>query len=173
MDMKASPLAILADATLLKTDALVGGEWHAGSARFDVTDPATGRKLVDVADLSLGDAQAAIDAASAAWPAWRDTSAKERAAILLRWNRLLLDNADDLARIMTAEQGKPLAEAKSEVLYGASFIEWFAEEGRRVYGETIPSNDPDKRFIVIRQPMGKFHGVIAAQTPIEIGRAHV
>ena len=161
MDMKASPLAVLADATLLKTDALIGGEWRAGGARFDVLDPATGRKLVDVADLGPADAQAAIDAASAAWPAWRARTAKERAGILTEWHRLLLAHADDLARIMTAEQGKPLAEARGEVTYGASFIEWFAEEGKRVYGETIPTNDPNKRFLVIKQAAG----VCAAITP--------
>ena len=161
MDTKASPLAALADPSLLKTDALINGEWRAGGARFDVTDPATSRKLVDVADLGPDDAQAAIDAASAAWPAWRAKTAKERAAILMRWHALMLENADDLARIMTAEQGKPLAEAKGEVAYGASFIEWFAEEGKRVYGETIPASDASKRFLVIKQAMG----VCAAITP--------
>jgi len=161
MDTKASPLAALADPSLLKTDALINGEWRAGGARFDVTDPATSRKLVDVADLGPADARAAIDAASAAWPAWRARTAKERAAVLMRWHALMLENADDLARIMTAEQGKPLAEAKGEVAYGASFIEWFAEEGKRVYGETIPASDASKRFLVIRQAMG----VCAAITP--------
>ena len=161
MDMKTSPLATLADPTLLRTDALIGGEWQAGGARFDVNDPATGMKLADVADLGPAETQAAIDAASAAWPAWRAMTAKERAAILMRWNSLILANADDLARIMTAEQGKPLAEAKGEVAYGASFIEWFAEEGKRVYGETIPTTDPNKRYLVIKQAMG----VCAAITP--------
>ena len=161
MDMKTSPLATLADPTLLRTDALIGGEWQAGGARFDVNDPATGMKLADVADLGPVETQAAIDAASAAWPAWRAMTAKERAAILMRWNSLILANADDLARIMTAEQGKPLAEAKGEVAYGASFIEWFAEEGKRVYGETIPTTDPNKRYLVIKQAMG----VCAAITP--------
>lgn len=161
MDTKTSPLAALQDPTLLKTDALVGGEWLAGSARFDVHDPATGQKLADVANLGAADTQAALDAAHAAWPAWRSKTAKERAALMMKWFHLLMQHADDLARIMTAEQGKPLAEAKGEVTYGASFIEWFAEEARRIYGETIPSTDNGKRYLVIRQPVG----VCAAITP--------
>jgi len=161
MDMKSSPLAALADPTLLKTDALVGGAWVKGGSRFDVTDPATGAKLADVANLGRADTEAAIAAADAAWPAWRAKTAKERAAILMQWFRLLHQHADDLARIMTAEQGKPLAEAKGEVSYGASFIEWFAEEAKRVYGETIPTTDANKRYLVVKQPIG----VCAAITP--------
>ena len=156
-----SPLALLKDPSLLKTDALINGEWVAGSSRFDVTDPATGLKLADVARLGASETEAAIAAANAAWPAWRAKTAKERAAILLRWNTLLIQNAEDLGRIMTAEQGKPLPEAKGEVVYGASFIEWFAEEAKRVYGETIPSTDANKRFLVLKQPIG----VCAAITP--------
>ena len=161
MDMKTSPLAALADPSLLKTDALINGEWVAGSTRFDVDDPATGAKLVNVANVGAAEAEAAIAAANAAWPAWRLKTAKERGAILLKWHQLIMANADDLARIMTAEQGKPLAEAKGEVGYGASFIDWFAEEGRRVYGETIPTTDANKRYVVIKQPIG----VCAAITP--------
>jgi len=161
MDTKTSPLAMLNDPTLLKTDALIGGEWVRGKSRFDVIDPATNLKLVDVADLGVDDTQAAIDAASRALAGWRGKTAKERGAILMAWFRLMHEHADDLARIMTAEQGKPLAEARGEVLYGASFIEWFAEEGKRVYGETIPSTDNNKRFVVIKQAMG----VCAAITP--------
>ena len=161
MDMKTSPLATLNDPTLLKTDALINGEWVAGSARFDVIDPATGMKLVDVADLGVADTQAAIDAANRALPAWRGKTAKERSAILMKWFHLINQHADDLACIMTAEQGKPLAEAKGEVAYGASFIEWFAEEGKRVYGETVPTTDNNKRYLVIKQAMG----VCAAITP--------
>ena len=161
MDMKTSPLATLNDPTLLKTDALINGEWVAGSARFDVIDPATGMKLVDVADLGVADTQAAIDAANRALPAWRGKTAKERSAILMKWFHLMNQHADDLARIMTAEQGKPLSEAKGEVAYGASFIEWFAEEGKRVYGETVPTTDNNKRYLVIKQAMG----VCAAITP--------
>jgi succinate-semialdehyde dehydrogenase/glutarate-semialdehyde dehydrogenase len=161
MDMKTSPLAALNDPTLLKTHGLINGEWVAGSSRFDVTDPATGLTLVDVADLGVTETQAAIDAANRALPAWRGKTAKERSAILMKWFQLIVQHADDLARIMTAEQGKPLAEAKGEVLYGASFIEWFAEEGKRVYGETIPTTDNNKRYLVIKQAMG----VCAAITP--------
>ncbi len=163
MDMKTSPLATLADAGLLRTDALINGEWSAGQAgaRFAVHDPATGLELAQVANLGAVDAAAAISAAEKAWPAWRAKTAKERGAILMKWFALLHQHADDLARIMTAEQGKPLAEARGEVTYGASFLEWFAEEARRTYGETIPSTDNNKRFIVIRQPIG----VCAAITP--------
>jgi succinate-semialdehyde dehydrogenase/glutarate-semialdehyde dehydrogenase len=161
MDQRISPLSNLLDPSLLKTDALIDGKWVRGARRFDVTDPATGAKLVDVADLGVDETRAALAAAQAAWPAWRAKTAKERAAILTKWFQLLVQHTDDLARIMTAEQGKPLAESKGEVTYGASFIEWFAEEGRRVYGEAIPTTDPTKRYLVIKQPMG----VCAAITP--------
>ena len=165
MDIKTSPLSTLSDPSLLKTGALIGGEWVAsgagGNPRFDIIDPATGLKLVDVANLGPVDCHNAIVAAAKAWPAWRAKTAKERATIMMRWFALLNQHADDLARIMTAEQGKPLAEARGEVVYGASFIEWFAEQARRVYGETIPSTDNNKRYIVIKQPIG----VCAAITP--------
>jgi len=137
MDTKTSPLTLLADPSLLKTDALINGNWTAGQAsnpRFAVTDPATGQELAQVANLGPIDAAAALSAAEKAWPAWRAKTAKERAAVMMKWFALLHAHADDLARIMTAEQGKPLAEARGEVGYGASFIEWFAEEARRVYG---------------------------------------
>jgi succinate-semialdehyde dehydrogenase/glutarate-semialdehyde dehydrogenase len=150
MDMKTSPLASLQDATLLRTNALIDGHWIGGNSRFAVNDPATGLKLVDVANLGAEETERAIFAANAAWPAWRSKTAKERHAILMKWFALLNQHADDLARIMTAEQGKPLAEARGEVIYGASFIEWFAEEGKRVYGETIPTTDPSKRTVVIK-----------------------
>jgi len=161
MDMKTSPLAQLNDASLLKTDALIGGDWVKGSSRFEVFDPATGQRLVDVANLGAADAEAAVAAANKAWPAWRAKTAKERAAVLMKWFQLLHQHADDLARIMTAEQGKPLPEARGEVVYGASFLEWFAEEARRIYGETIPTTDNNKRYLVIKQPIG----VCAAITP--------
>lgn len=161
MDTKTTPLAALQDPSLLKTDALIDGEWVAGESRFEVNDPATGLKLVEVARLGRAETERAVAAAARAWGPWRAKTAKERAAILMRWFQLLHANADDLARIMTAEQGKPLAEAKGEVTYGASFIEWFAEEARRVYGETIPTTDNNKRYLVVRQPIG----VCAAITP--------
>lgn len=160
--MKTHPLDALADPGLLKRHAFVAGTWIDGADEgFAVNDPATGTRLAVVANLGPADAEAAIEAANAAWPAWRAMTARERAAILLRWHRLLLLHADDLARILTAEQGKPLAEARGEVLYGASFIEWFAEESRRIYGETIPTTDAGKRYLAIKQPVG----VCAAITP--------
>ena len=133
MDIKTSPLARLADPGLLKTDALLGGAWVSGQAshaRFAVNDPATGLELAQVANLSAVDCAAALAAAEKAWPLWRAKTAKERGAVLMRWFALLNQHADDLARIMTAEQGKPLAEARGEVGYGASFLEWFAEEAK-------------------------------------------
>ena len=161
MDMKTSPLALLKDPTLLKTDGLINGQWVPGSSRFDVLDPATGLKLADVANLGPADAQVAIAAANAAWPAWRGKTAKERSIVLRKWFDLLMANQDDLGRLMTAEQGKPFAEAKGEVAYGASFVEWFAEEAKRVNGETLPPFDPTRRLMVLRQPIG----VCAAITP--------
>ena len=161
MSAPVSPLSLLKDPSLLKTDALINGQWVAGSSRFAVTDPATGAHLADVANLGAADAEAAIAAANAAWPAWRSKTAKERSIILRKWFDLLMANQDDLGRIMTAEQGKPLAEAKGEVAYGASFVEWFAEEAKRVNGETLPQFDNNRRLLVLRQPIG----VCAAITP--------
>jgi succinate-semialdehyde dehydrogenase/glutarate-semialdehyde dehydrogenase len=161
MDMKTSPLALLNDPTLLKTDALINGEWIKGGNRFDVLDPATGLKLADVANLGPAEAEAAIAAANAAWPAWKNKTAKERSIILRKWYDLLMAHQDDLGRIMTAEQGKPLPEAKGEVAYGASFVEWFAEEAKRVNGETLPQFDNSRRLMVLKQPIG----VCAAITP--------
>lgn len=161
MEHRKNPLLALQTPELLHTEALLDGAWIAGAARFDVLDPATGEKLADVPLLGASEADAAIAAAARALPAWRARTAKDRAGILRRWFDLLQAHADDLARIMTAEQGKPLAEARAEVTFGASFIEWFAEEARRVYGETIPTTDPNKRYLVVRQPIG----VCAAITP--------
>ena len=156
-----TPLSQLKDPTLLKTDALINGQWVAGASRFAVTDPATGAHLADVANLGPAEADAAIAAANAAWPAWRNKTAKERSIILRKWYDLLMANQDDLGRIMTAEQGKPLPEAKGEVAYGASFVEWFAEEAKRINGETLPQFDNNRRLMVLRQPIG----VCAAITP--------
>jgi len=161
MDMKTAPLSLLNDPSLLKTDALINGQWIEGSARFDVNDPSTGQKLADVANLGPQDAEAAIAAANAAWPAWRKKTGKERHAILMKWFDLLIANADDLGRILTAEQGKPFAEAKGEIVYGASFVEWFAEEAKRVNGETLPQFDNNRRLMVIKESIG----VCAAITP--------
>ena len=161
MDMKTAPLSLLNDPSLLKTDALINGQWVSSTARFDVNDPSNGHKLADVANLGPQDAEAAIAAANAAWPAWRKKTGKERHAILLKWFQLLMANADDLGRILTAEQGKPFAEAKGEIVYGASFVDWFAEEAKRVNGETLPQFDNNRRLMVIKEPIG----VCAAITP--------
>ena len=160
----ASPLSALQDPTLLKTQALIDGQWVDAadrSQRFDVTDPATGAHLASVPNLGAAETETAIAAANRAWGPWAKLPAKARSAILMKWFHLLHQHAEDLARIMTAEQGKPLAEAKGEVIYGASFLEWFAEEGRRIYGETVPTTDPSKRYLVLKQPVG----VCAAITP--------
>ena len=161
MDMKTSPLSLLKDPSLFKTDALINGQWVKGASRFDVLDPSNGIKLADVANLGPADAEAAIAAANAAWPAWKAKTAKERSIILRKWFDLLMANQEDLGRIMTAEQGKPFGEAKGEVAYGASFVEWFAEEAKRVNGETLPQFDNNRRLLVIKQPIG----VCAAITP--------
>ena len=161
MDMKTSPLALLNDPSLLKTDGLIDGQWVAGPSRFDVCDPATGGKLAEVANLGPAEAEAAIAAANAAWPAWRSKTAKERAGLLRKWFDLLMAHQEDLARMMTAENGKPLAESRGEVAYGASFVEWFAEEAKRINGETLPQFDNNRRLLVLRQPIG----VCAAITP--------
>jgi succinate-semialdehyde dehydrogenase/glutarate-semialdehyde dehydrogenase len=161
MNEKPAPLSLLKDPSLLKTNALINGQWVKGSSRFDVNDPATGLKLADVANLGAKDTEAAIAAANAAWPAWRSKTGKERHAILIKWYQLLMANVEDLGRIMTAEQGKPFAEAKGEVTYGASFVEWYAEEAKRVNGETLPPFDNNRRLMVLKQPIG----VCAAITP--------
>ena len=156
-----TPLSQLADLTLLKTGALINGEWLAGDTQFAVTDPATGQHLANVANMGPKEAQAAIDAANAAWAGWRKTTAKQRANIMRKWYDLLMANQADLARIMTAEQGKPYTEALGEIAYGASFVEWFAEEAKRVNGETLPTFDNNRRLLVLREPIG----LCAAITP--------
>ena len=161
MDMKTAPLSLLNDPTLLKTDALINGQRVAGTSRFDVNDPATGKKLADVANLGPAQAEAAIAAANTAWGPWKAKTGKERSAVLRKWFDLLMANQEDLGRIMTAEQGKPFAEAKGEVAYGASFVEWYAEEAKRVNGETLPQFDNNRRLLVIKQAIG----VCAAITP--------
>jgi succinate-semialdehyde dehydrogenase/glutarate-semialdehyde dehydrogenase len=153
----------LKDPTLLRQQCYVDGQWRdAQSGRTAaVTNPATGAALGTVPMMGADETRAAIDAAASAFPAWAARTAKDRATLLRRWQDLMLANADDLAVLMTAEQGKPLAEAKGEIVYAASFIEWFAEEGKRVYGDVIPGHQPDKRIFVLRQPVG----VVAAITP--------
>jgi succinate-semialdehyde dehydrogenase/glutarate-semialdehyde dehydrogenase len=161
MDMAASPLSLLKEPSLLKTDALINGQWVSGNRRFDVHDPALGIKLADVANLGPTEAEAAIAAANAAWPAWRNKTGKERSIILRKWFDLLIAHQDDLGRILTAEQGKPFIEGRGEIVYGASFVEWYAEEAKRVHGETLPQWDNNRRLMVIKQPIG----VCAAITP--------
>ncbi|WP_382227633.1 NAD-dependent succinate-semialdehyde dehydrogenase [Hydrogenophaga atypica] len=156
-----NPLAQMNDRSLLRTHALIDGKDVAGDSRFDVTDPATGLKIADVANVGAKDALDAIQAADAAWSVWRATTAKHRHGVLLKWFQLLVSHAEDLARIMTAEQGKPFAEAKGEVAYAASFVEWFAEEAKRVNGESLPEFDKDRRLLVLKQAIG----VCAAITP--------
>ncbi len=156
-----TPLASLRDPSLLKTAALIDGAWTGGGQRFDVHDPATGLKLADVPNLGRAEAAQAIDAADRAWPAWRAKTGKERAIILRRWFDLLMAHQEDLGRIMTAEQGKPFPEAKGEVAYAASFVEWFAEQAKRVNGETLPTFDNNRRVMVLKQAIG----VCAAITP--------
>jgi succinate-semialdehyde dehydrogenase/glutarate-semialdehyde dehydrogenase len=151
----------LNDPTLLETRAFLAGVWVQGGSHIAVHDPARGSLLAEVADCTRADAAAAIAAAQAAQPGWAALTGKERAALLRRWHDLVIANADDLAAILTAEMGKPLAEAKGEILYGASYIEWFAEEAKRLYGEIIPGHQRDKRLLVLRQPVG----VVAAITP--------
>nr|WP_252734142.1 NAD-dependent succinate-semialdehyde dehydrogenase [Paracoccus marinaquae] len=154
---------LLRDPSLLETRAFVAGEWvdAADGATFDVTNPARGDVIAKVADLSRAEVAKAIEAAAAAMKGWAARTAKERAQVMRKWFDLMMANQDDLARILTAEMGKPFPEAKGEIAYGASFIEWFGEEAKRVYGETIPGHMPDKRLTVIRQPIG----VVGSITP--------
>ena len=147
--------------TPFPTAALIDGEWIASPKTFPVFDPATGSKLADVPDLSADDARRAIDAAYKAFPAWAAKPGKGRAQILRRWFELIIAETEPLAQLMTAEQGKPLTEARGEVAYGASFVEWFAEEGKRAYGHTIPTTVASRRYVTIKQPIG----VCAAITP--------
>ena len=153
----------LKDPTLLRQQCYVDGQWldARNGGTKPVTNPATGAVLGTVPYMGADETRAAIEAAAAAFPAWAARTAKDRSTVLRRWHDLMLANADDLATLMTAEQGKPLAEAKGEITYAASFIEWFAEEAKRVYGDVIPGHQPDKRIFVLRQPVG----VVAAITP--------
>jgi succinate-semialdehyde dehydrogenase / glutarate-semialdehyde dehydrogenase len=153
----------LKDPTLLRSQAFLAGDWvdAKDASTFAVTNPARGDVLADIADMSVAEARQAIKAAEKAQKHWAAQTGKERAAVLRRLYDLIVENADDLAAILTAEMGKPLAEAKGEILYGAGFIEWFGEEAKRVYGQTIPGHQRDKRITVIKQPVG----VVASITP--------
>ncbi|CAG0933481.1 partial succinate-semialdehyde dehydrogenase / glutarate-semialdehyde dehydrogenase, partial [Rhodocyclaceae bacterium] len=153
----------LSDPSLLKQLCYLDGRWLPadGGQTIDVANPATGEVLGTIPRMGTGETRQAIEAANRAFPAWRARTAKERAVILRRWFELIMENQEDLAVIMTAEQGKPLAESRGEIAYAASFIEWFAEEGKRLYGDTIPAHARDKRIVVIKEPIG----VCAAITP--------
>ncbi|UVJ41866.1 NAD-dependent succinate-semialdehyde dehydrogenase [Pseudomonas sp. LS1212] len=148
---------------LFRQQAYLDGQWRDASdgTRQDIFNPATGQCIGQVPNLGAVEAREAIAAANAAWPAWRARTAKERSSLLKRWHALMLENAEALAEILTLEQGKPLSEARGEILYAASFIEWFAEEAKRIYGDTIPSHKPDARIVVSKEPIG----VVAAITP--------
>jgi succinate-semialdehyde dehydrogenase/glutarate-semialdehyde dehydrogenase len=153
----------LKEPSLFKIQGFIAGVWQDADngTTFPVHNPATGKLLARVPNMGTPETRRAIEAANAAWPAWRALPAKTRASLLRAWYELVIDNADDLARIMTAEQGKPLPEAKGEIQYAASFLEWFGEEAKRVYGDTIPSPATDKRIVVVKEPIG----VCAAITP--------
>ena len=144
----------LKDTSLLESRARIGDQWVAGTTQFAVLNPATGEQIAAVADLDVKDAQAAIAAAYAAQPAWAAKTALQRADIILAFGQLIAENVDDLARILTAEMGKPLAEARGEILLGVGYLRWYAEEGRRIYGDIIPGHLPDKRLLVLKQPVG-------------------
>jgi succinate-semialdehyde dehydrogenase/glutarate-semialdehyde dehydrogenase len=153
----------ISNKALLKTQAYINGQWVDSDtgATYPVNNPANGALIAECASCGKAETHRAIEAAEAAMPAWRKRSAKDRAAIMRRWFNLMMENQEDLARIMTTEQGKPLAESRGEIAYGASYIEWFAEEGKRIYGDTIPQPSNDKRIVVIKQPVG----VVACITP--------
>jgi succinate-semialdehyde dehydrogenase/glutarate-semialdehyde dehydrogenase len=153
----------LKDPELLRQQCYIDGAWvdADNGATLDVTNPATGELVARVPKMGAAETRRAIEAAERAWPAWKRKTAKERSAILRRWFELMMAAQDDLAAILTAEQGKPLAEAKGEIAYGASYFEWYAEEAKRVYGDTIPTHQGDKRVVVLKDPIG----VCAAVTP--------
>ena len=151
----------LQDEQLLKNFSYINGSWHSSETNLDVINPATGEVITHVSNGGIAETELAIKSAKAALKLWAAKSANERASLLRQWFELMMANQDDLARILTFEQGKPLAEAKGEIAYGAAFIEWFAEEGKRVYGDVIPGPSGDKRIVVVKQPVG----VVAAITP--------
>lgn len=153
----------LTDATLLRSQLYIDGSWvdADNSATLGVFNPATKEEIVAIPNAGAAETRRAIEAADRAFASWRNVVAKERSAILKRWFSLIMANQEDLAQLMTAEQGKPLAESRGEVAYGAAFVEWFAEEGRRIYGDTISANNPNQRIVTLKQPVG----VVAAITP--------
>ena len=154
---------VLTDPTLFQQASYIDGAWVAAgpNGAIDVDNPATGEIIGTVPRLGRAEARAAIEAAARAFPEWRKKTAKERAQVMRRWFDLMIANQEDLAQLMTAEQGKPIAESRGEVGYAASFLEWFGEEAKRVYGDTIPAHQPDKRIVVVKEPIG----VVACITP--------
>src|SRR5437016_2474954 len=163
MTTKTASGVTLQDSRLFRQACYVDGAWIDGSAHgvIEVDNPATGEIVGTVPRLGHAETRRAIDAAARAFPGWRKKTAKERAAVMRRWFDLMMANQEDLARLMTTEQGKPVAESRGEVAYAASFLEWFGEEAKRVYGDTIPGHQPDKRIVVIKDPIG----VVACITP--------
>src|ERR671919_2627669 len=155
------PAFPLKDPKLFRSECYIDGEWTSNSKTFPVINPATGAQLGTVPKMGADETRRAIEAAERAWPAWRAKTAKERAAILRKWHDLMMANQEDLAILMTVEQGKPLAESRGEIAYGASFVEWYAEEAKRVYGDIIPTVAESRRLMVFKQPVG----VSAAITP--------
>ncbi len=160
---KVKPALQLKDMSLFRQQCYIDGQWVDADdgTTLAVNNPADGLQIGTVPKMGAAETKRAIEAANAAWPAWRAKTAKERATVLRKWFDLMMANQDDLAVLMTTEQGKPLAESKGEIGYGASFIEWFAEEGKRIYGDVIPQHQADKRIVVLKQPIG----VCAAVTP--------
>jgi len=151
----------ISDKDLIKNSSYINGCWHSSVTDFSVTNPANDVELIKISNAGIIETELAVKAAKDTLKPWSQKSANDRAVLLRRWFDLMMQHQDDLARILTLEQGKPLAEAKGEVAYGASFIEWFAEEGKRVYGDTIPASSSDKRIVVIKQAVG----VVASITP--------
>jgi succinate-semialdehyde dehydrogenase/glutarate-semialdehyde dehydrogenase len=153
----------ISDKSLIRTQAYIGGDWVDSDSgkTYEVKNPANGKVIAEMAECGTAETRRAIEAAGHAMDAWRGKSAKQRAAIMRKWFNLMMENQEDLAQIMTAEQGKPLAESRAEIAYGAGYVEWFAEEGKRIYGDTIPAPSGDKRIVVIKQPVG----VVACITP--------
>jgi succinate-semialdehyde dehydrogenase / glutarate-semialdehyde dehydrogenase len=163
MLQKVKPAVELKDMSLFRQQCYINGEWvdADNKSTLPVYNPADGVEIGSVPNMGVQETRRAIEAANAAWPAWRGKTAKERAHLLRKWHDLMMANQEDLAILMTVEQGKPVTESRGEIAYGASFIEWFAEEGKRVYGDTIPAQSNDRRIVVIKQPVG----VCAAVTP--------
>src|SRR5256885_588343 len=177
METRASTGVVLRDPSLFREASYVDGGWQAATAQgtISVDNPATGEIVGTVPRLGRAEARAALDAAARAFPAWRRKTAKERAIVLRRWFDLMMANQEDLAQLMTAEQGKPLAESRGEVVYAASFLEWFGEEAKRVYGDTIPGHQADKRIVVTKEPIGVAACITPWNFPLamitQIGRA--